>query len=239
MHRLRLPGGDLRDALGNHEAGVLWTGESCGEFAPYLSQREASMLEHLLFFPFTFRDDLQAVLVVTESPYFDGRSEYLRIILAAVAEPAAAAMNRHRDLFAQTVRQAIVFKSTDVDALARRMAARVPGGVRVVLLELSDVISQIATSNDLLDPFRVRQDVLRRIASLFASTASVCDADGQRALLLLHGTAEEDPDLLVQHVAADLARFMPELAGVPVLRFTTAHCPDDSSDLSALIDSLL
>ncbi len=239
MHRLRLPAEDLRHALGKNEAGVVWAGDACNEFAPYFSRREASMLEHLLFFPFTATEGLLAVLVVTDSPYFEGRAEYLRIILAAIAEPAARAIHDRRHVYAQTMRQAIVFKSTDIDSLCERLAANAPGGVRVLLLELADVVSQIAASNDLLDPFRVRQDVLRRIASLFASTGSVCDADGHRALLLLHGTAEEDPELLVQHVAADLAHLMPELSGVPVLRFASGHYPDESTDLHALTDALL
>ncbi len=239
LHRLRLPTEDLRRALETHEAGVFWTGDACRELTPYFSRREASMLEHLLLFPFSSKDGLQAVLVVTDSPYFDGRTEYLGIILAAIAEPAAKAIHEERHAYAQIMRQAIVFKTSDIGPLSERVAANAPRGVRVVLLELADVVSQIATSNDLLDPFRVRQDVLRRIASLFASTGSVCDADGHRALLLLHGTAEEDTELLVQHVAADLAYLMPELSGVPVLRFATGTYPEESTDLHGLIDALL
>lgn len=197
------------------------------------------MLEHVLFFPFSSADGLHAMVVVTDSSYFEGRTEYLRIILAAIAEPVAKAMHDARHVYAQTMRQAIVFKATDIAPLSERVAANAPGGVRVVLLELADVISQVAASNDLLDPFRVQQDVVRRIASLFASTGSVCDAEGHRALLLLHGTTEEDTELLVQHVAADLAYLMPELSGVPVLRFAASRYPDESTDLHGLIDALL
>lgn len=239
IHRLRIPTVDLQMVLDQGDAGVVWIGETSREFAPYFSRREASMLEHLLVFPFVDGDGIQGVLVITETPYFDGYVEHLRIVLAAVGEPAARTMNVQRARRARVMRQSIVFKPAEIGVVTERTAAGAANNVRVVLLQLADVVSQIATSNAHLDAFRVWQDVLRTLAALFASSASVCDADDHRALLLVHGPGDEDLELMIQHVAASIADVLPEVSAIPTLRYQTARYPEDGSDPEALVTSLL
>jgi len=221
------------------DAGLIWSGDHAREFAPYFSRREASMLEHLLVFPLANAHGLQAVLLITETPYFDDHTEYLRIILAAVGDPSARAIHSARIAYASVMGRSIVFKRDEIEVVANRIASRKPLGVRIVLLQLSDLVSQIVTSNDYLDHFRVWQDVLRAVAAFFSSTASVCDADEQRALLLVHGGVEQDTELLVQHVSASLTHLLPEVTAAPVLRYTMGLFPDQGEDLAALARSLL
>mgnify|MGYP006288258999 FL=1 len=190
-------------------------------------------------FPFVKDDALEAVLLVTDTPYFDGYVEHLRIILAAVGEPATDVMQSRRLAKARTIRQTIVFKPSEIDVVVDRIAARAELGLGVIVVQLADVVSQVATSNEFIDPFRVWQDVLRVTAALFATSATVCDADDHRALLLLHGRADDDVELIVQHVAATLAGLMPEMTAAPVLRYDSRRYPEDGSDLGALVHALL
>lgn len=221
------------------DTGILWSGETSREFAPYFSRREASLLEHLLVFPFVKQGVLEAVLLVTDTPYFDGYVEHLRIILAAVGEPATDAMQARRLARANTMRQSIAFKPSEIDVVTERTTARAHDGLGIVVVQLADVVSQVATSNDYLDAFRVWQDVLRAVAALFASSATVVDADEHRALLLLHGRTDDDLELIVHHVAATLAALMPEVSAAPVLRYDSRRYPEDGSDLGALVHALL
>lgn len=239
LHRLRIPSGDLEEALGSSEAGLIWFGDDAATFAPYFSRREASMLEHLLVFPFVSDSRIVAVLLITETAYFEGHVDHLRIVLAAVGEPAAHTIGTQRATRFQLIRQSIVFKPSEIGVVTHRIASRSPRDVMVLLVQLPDLVSQIAQSNDHLDVFRVWQDILRAIAALFASTASVCDADEHRALVLIHGPSDDDTELVVRHIAATLARLFPEVSAVPELRYQTRRYPDNGTDLSALVTSML
>lgn len=239
LHRLRIPVSDLESVAREGGAGALWSGDAVGAFAPYFSRREASMLENLLVFPIAHEEGIQAVILITETPYFESHAEYLRIILAAVAEPAARSIRNDRFAYTTTLSRSIVFKPGEIGVVAGRIASRAGGRVMILVIQLSDLVSQVATFNDYLDPFRVWQDVLRAVAGLFASTASVCDADDQRALALVHGEVGEDVELIVQHISASLATFLPEIEAAPVLRYEVRHYPEDGSDLAALVHGLL
>ena len=239
LHRLRIPASDLLAAAKRSDAGLFWIGEQSRDFAPYFSRREATMLEHLLLVPLIYRSELQAVLLVTDTPYFATHTEYLRIILAAVGEPAARIIQEQRIAFFQQIRQSILFKTSEIGVVSARVVERSPTGLRLVLVELSDIVSQVASSNEHLDPYRVWQDVLRVVTALFASTASVCEADDHRALLLLHGQIDDDIELLTHHIAASLRRLFPEIATASVLQYVSRRFPDDGDDLNALISTLL
>lgn len=239
VHRLRIPTADLQAIVGDGQAGLVWSGSPAREFAPYFSRREGAMLDNLLLFPFVNGEGLEAMLVVTDTPYFDGHTEHLRIILAAVGEPTARTIRDRRLAIAQTMRQSIVFKPAEIGVISERIAARAANGLAIGVVQLADLVSQIATSNDFLDPFRVWQDVLRATAALFATTATVCDAGDHRALLLMHGRIDEDTDLVMQHVSASLASILPEITAIPVLRYTLRRHPDDGSDLEAIINTVL
>ena len=197
------------------------------------------MLENLMVFPFVYEGSVEAVLIITDTPYFDSHVEHLRIVLAAVGEPAAHAMHAHRTRRARIMGQSIVFKPAEINVVTERVASRAPEGVRVVLIQLADIVSQIATKDDHLDPFRVWQDVLRTISALFASTASVCDAEEHRVLLLIHGPSDEDIALIVHHVAASIADFLPEITAIPTLRYQMASYPQNGDDLDSMVTSLL
>ncbi|MFW5689820.1 MAG: iron-containing alcohol dehydrogenase, partial [Spirochaetota bacterium] len=110
------------------------------------------------------------------------------------------------------------------------------GGVETALY--TDVRPDPTVEN-VRDAFRVWQDVLRAVAAVFASTASVCDVDEHRALVLMHAASDDDTELLVHHVAATLASLFPEVSSVPVLRTVARAFPDDGDDLNAIVASLL
>ena len=106
-------------------------------------------------------------------------------------------------------------------------------------LSLSDVLSQIVSENEHLDPYRVWQDLLRIVASLFATTGTVCDLDRNELLLCLHGLLEDDLELIVYHIGATIAELLPEVSNTPVLRFDSKEYPADGTDLLQLARSLM
>lgn len=223
------------EAIGERApSGVVWQGDSLKEFAPYFSQREASMLKRLLLFPLAVGESVHALLVIAESPYLEDHEEYLRIILAAVGEPAALRLEAQRLNYAETMRRAVVFRADELAILAERIQLRAPSHVTLVSLQLADVVSQVVGANEYLEPFYVWQDVLRLLASLFASTGSVCDIDGHRVLVFVHGPTDEDLELTVHQVSATIARFLPEVSDIPVLRFAAKRFPDEGDDLTEL-----
>ncbi len=238
IHRLRIPADDVHDLVNATEAGVAWVGEPAQEFAPYFSRREAAMLDHLLVFPLVDDGEPRAVLIVTESSFFEEFSDSLSLILAAVSEPAAQTISRHRLTYEQIMRQAIAFKPAEIGIVADRVAARV-SEARVLSIDLADVVAQISTSAQHIDSFRVWEDVIRVLASLFASSGSVCDARDHRAIVVLHAGHEEDSALIVHHCAASLRHYLPELKAVPVLRYSETSYPADGASLPDLIGSML
>jgi len=239
LHRLRIPDEDIDAIQARGPSGIIWEKEEVRSFTPYFSRREASQLERILLFPFVSAGGVQALLLLLETPYFDQHSEFLRLILAAVGEPAAQVVQKQRLRYSDVIRHAVVFKANELPLVTERLTERAPRGVHLVLMRLADVVSQVATANEHLDPYRVWQDILRIVASLFASTGIVCDLDQNQLLICLHGTLEDDLELIVYHIGATIAELLPEVTDVPVLRFESKEYPADGADLLQLARSLL
>jgi hypothetical protein len=239
LHRLRIPDEDIDAIKARGPSGIIWGQDEVRSFAPYFSRREASQLEQLLLFPLVSGGGVQAVLLLLDTPYFDHHSEFLRLILAAVGEPAAQLVQKQRLRYSDVIRHAVVFRAIELPLVTERLADRAPRGVHLILLRLADIVSQVATANEHLDPYRVWQDILRIVASLFASTGSVCDLDKNQLLISLHGALEDDLELIVYHIGATIAELLPEVTDVPVLRFESREYPADGADLLQLARSLL
>jgi hypothetical protein len=184
-------------------------------------------------------DGVQAVLLVTSTPFLEEHKEFLRLILAAVGEPAAQEVQRERLRYSDVIRHSVVFRIDELPIVVERMVERVSGGVQLLTLSLADVVAQIATSNSHLDAYRVWQDLLRIVASLFAKTGTIVDLDRNQLLLCLHGTAENDLELIVHHIGVTITELLPEVTDVPVLRFDSRAYPEDGSDLLQLARSLI
>ena len=239
LHRLRIPDEDVEAIQARGPSGIIWENDEVRSFAPYFSRREASQLERILLFPFVSTGAVQAVLLLLETPYLDQHSEYLRLILAAVGEPAAKVVQKQRLRYSDVIRHAVVFRANELPLVAERLTERAPREVHLILLRLADVVSQVATANEHLDPYRVWQDILRIVASLFASTGIVCDLDQNRLLICLHGTLEDDLELVVDQIGATIAELLPEVSDVPVLRFQSKEYPADGAGILQLAHSLM
>ncbi|MEE8440320.1 MAG: hypothetical protein V3S41_01265 [Spirochaetia bacterium] len=239
LHRLRIPEEDVDAIQARGPSGIIWENDEVRSFAPYFSRREASQLERILLFPFVSTGGVQALLLLLETPYFNEQSEFLRLILAAVGEPAARVVQKQRLRYSDVIRRAVVFRAAELPLVIERLTERAPHGVHLVLLRLADIVSQVATANEHLDPYRVWQDLLRIVASLFASTGIVCDLDQNRLLICLHGALEDDLELIVYHIGATIAELLPEVTDVPVLRFQSKEYPADGADLLQLAHSLV
>ena len=238
LHRMRIPDTDIVELAESSESGVLWRGDEMESLSPYFSRREASMLSQILVFPLADSDGVQAVLLITECPYFDQHEDYLRIILAAVAEPAAARIAAQRVRYSRIMRHTVVFRPDEIPVIADRIRDRSPRGITLLSIDLSRHVATISAANAYLDPFRVWQDLLRVVASLFSTTGSVCDAGQHRALIFIHGSTEEDLDLMVTQIGASLSDILPELDPMPAPAHVARHYPDDGDDILGLIRSL-
>ena len=122
--------------------------------------------------------------------------------------------------------------------IADRIRDRSPRGITLLSIDLSRHVATISAANAYLDPFRVWQDLLRVVASLFSTTGSVCDAGQHRALIFVHGSTEEDLDLMVTQIGASLSDILPELDPMPAPAHVARHYPDDGDDILGLIRSL-
>jgi hypothetical protein len=239
LHRLRIPDEDIAAIKARGPSGIIWGKDEVRSFAPYFSRREASQLEKLLLFPLVSGGVVQAVLLLLETPYLDHQSEFLRLILAAVGEPAAQVVQKQRLRYSDVIRHAVVFKAIELPIVTERLTERAPRGVHLILLRLADIVSQVATANEHLDPYRVWQDILRIVASLFATSGTVCDLDRNQLLICLPGALEDDLELIVYHIGATIAELLPEVTDVPVLRFESREYPADGTDLLQLARSLM
>lgn len=228
------------EAITSHgSTGVLWTGDEIGQLTPYFSNREASMLRHLLIVPLSDSAGPQALLVVSESPLLNDNPHVLRIILAAVAESAAGIMRSQRMDRVSVMRHSMAFKRDELDVVTARVEERDPAAVTGILLDLSDVVTHVRTANEHVDTFRVWQDILRTVAALYATTAIVTDAGSNRALVLAHADMGSDVELAVHHVAATLADYFPEIGGVSAPRYQTLRYPQDTDSVSHLASKLV
>lgn len=239
LHRFRLPDEDVNTIVKRGPSGVIWEGQDVENLRPYFSRREAGQLNKVLLFAFVTDGSAQAVLMISDTAYFSERTEFLRLILAAVGEPAARVVRWQRLRYSDVIRHAVVFKMDELPIVTEKLAEHAPRGVHLIALHLSDIVSQVATSNDHIDAYRVWQDILRIIASLFASSATVCDLDKNQVLIGLHGSLEDDLDLIVYHIGVTIAELLPEVTDTPVLRYASKDYPNDGADLLQLARSLM
>jgi hypothetical protein len=152
-------------------------------------------------------------------------------VLAAVGQAAAELIGEQRHARVRVLGHAVTFKRDEIGVIVDRVTSRTGEAPMLLLVELSDVVSQIATANRYTDSFRVWQDVLCGIATLFASSASVCDAGSSRALVLIHSSTPDDFDLVAQQIAATLWELFPELGGTTPPRYAVKQ--PDSLDATA------
>jgi hypothetical protein len=239
LHRLRLPDEDVETVVSRGASGVMWNGDDVQHLKPYFSRREASQLERVLLFALVVDGKAQAVLLISDTAYFEHHTDFLRLILAAIGEPAARVVQTQRLRYSDIIRHSVVFKIDELPVVMEKLRERAPRAVGLVHLQLTDIVAQIVTANRHIDPYRVWQDLVRIVASLFASTATVCDLDRSQMLICLHGALEDDLDLIVYHIAVTISRLLPEVAGVPVLRFNSREYPSDGGDLLQLARSLM
>lgn len=154
-----------------------------------------------------------------------------------MGEPAAVRLKEDRLAYSSVMRHAVVFRRDEVASVANRLQHKSPR-CTVIVIQLADTVSQIVTGSDSIEPFRAWQDTLALLASIFAPTGSICDAGDHRALLFLHGCGTEDLDLIIHQTGATLARFLPEIADVPVLRYEARRFPSGEESLADLAQSL-
>jgi hypothetical protein len=235
---MRIPDTDIVELAQASESGVVWRGDEMDAFAPYFSRREASMLGQILVFPLEDSDGVQGVLLITECPYFQDHEEYLRIILAAVAEPAASRIAEQRVRYSRIMRHTVVFRPDEIPIIAERIRDRSPRGITLLRVDLDRHVDTVSAANQYLDPFRIWQDVLRVVASLFSTTGSVCDAGEHRALVFVHGSTEEDLALTVSQIGASLRSVLPEVKEIPSPAYAARRYPDDGDDILELINAL-
>jgi hypothetical protein len=239
IHRLRIPDTEVLELADATDSGIVLRGNDLEPFSPYFSRRESSMLEQLLLFPLCDEEGVQALLLIAECPYFREHEDYLRIILAAVGEPAATRIAEQRVRYSRIMRHTVVFRPDEVPVIAERIRDRSPRGIALVVIDFGSFVDAVAASNSYLDPFRIWQDILRVVASLFSTTGSVCDASAQRALLFVHGATEEDLELAVTQAATSIAAVLPEVSDAGTPSFVARHYPDDGDDILELIRAML
>lgn len=239
VHRLSIPEHEIKELYNDQPAGVTLREDASRILAPYLSRREAAMLETVVLFPIANDTTIGGVLVVAASPYLAEHEEYLRTILAAVGTPAASLVRKYRLERSDVMHRAIIFHRDELSTLAGRLAEKAGDSITVATLELTDAVAQIAASNDYLDTYRVWQDMLNVIATMLSGTGTVCDLESHRLVAFLHAEQELDLQLFVHQIAATLVRLFPELPAQPVIRYETAVYPDDGDDLAELAARLL
>ena len=239
LHRMRVSTEDAQELLSRSPAGYVWQGDDLARIAPYLSRRETTTIRQVLVFPIGNSEATDALLIVAASPYLESGQEFLRVILAAIAEPSARAIAHNRSRVTRRLASAVVFKLEDIETIADRITSRVDQPIIVAALEIGDAISQISTTNAHIDRFRVRRDILQIVASLFATTASTIDAGTQKALLLIHSDAVEDVELIAHHISASLHHLMPELLSPPALRVQHDTYPCKDVPLASLARQIL
>ncbi len=236
---MRVASEDAQELLSRSPAGYVWQGDDLTRVAPYFSRRETTAIRQILVFPIGTAEATDAMLIVAASPYLESGQEFLRVILAAIAEPSARAIANNRSRVTRRLANAVVFKIEDLDTVAERITGRIDEPIIVATLEIGDAISQIATTSAHIDRYRIRRDILQIIASLFATTATTIDAGNQKTLLLLHGDQVDDIELIAHHVSASLHHMMPELPAPPALRVAHDSYPCKEHSLASLARQML
>ncbi len=219
QHRLRIPTGlnEEFDRVAQGEMLALDEAQQLARFRGCFSSRSFSRIRELILVPFIAYEKLLAVLLVTSMarPYREVRG-----LLAVVAERAAPLLYRAREEKLQLLRREPPGTPSALVEDVRSFATTCQNsGRRLILIRLSfqPALSLLERRFPAVDSFRLREDLGAVVSSLSQEIGSVYRFDRTHLLLLVHGMAQADPELLLHQISMVVRGLFHELSSAPVL----------------------
>ena len=213
---------------------VIITKDELGSLGEYLSHRERDSLDRVALFPFRHGRQTLAVLLVLASPYLSLDPAILRILLAALADMSGRLLFSNRDIPISRARKSVLFNRAEIADTIERLATTGDGTTvaTVLRVDLSKAREKILEENQLLDPYRVTQDIVTIISAFLAGEGFAGLEDSDTVLAVLPGEAQTDRDLLIHQLRHSLVTLFRELSEPPELSF------EEVTDLPSFVEQL-
>lgn len=213
---------------------LILTKKEFGSLAGYLSYRERDSLERAALFPFRHGRQTLAVLLILDSPYLSLDPSILRILLAALADMSGRLLFSNRDIPISRARKSVLFNRAEIADTIERLATTGDGTTvaTVLRIDLAKARDKIIEENQLLDPYRVTQDIVTIISAFLASEGFAGLEDSDTVLVVLPGETQTDRDLLIHQLRHSLVTLFRELSEPPEL----SH--EEVTDLPSFVEQL-
>jgi len=220
-HRLRLPEPLLRELFSSvDETTTVLHKERLEIMEPYLSVREYATTTRLLLFPYYHQERLIAVLAVADSPYLEFAVAVLGVILSATADSVASLLYQNRELKLKDAAHHAVLNQSDLLAAVAELEegnGRGEAPLRCISISIEDAVSRITRVTVDADQYRVRQDLTKIVASMFAGMGTVSWLDNGRLFIVVRGGEHADTALILHQIGTTICALFGELDAPPNL----------------------
>lgn len=201
-HRLRVPEGFLRSLppIGQGRP-VSLTRQEAVPLGPYFSMREFGLIERLLLIPFPLGEEVVALLAVARAEALDLAARESYPLLTQSALRAAPLIRRSRSM---TGSGAPAPRGEPANRIHQILASALSAERHVlfVRLELADLLSALPSGDRAIDPYRLRKDMVRVLASMVAGGGELIPLASSTLLLSLTGRTPHDERLVLHQVCA-------------------------------------
>ncbi len=209
---------------------------------PFLSFREAQLLESVFLVKFRDRSRLAGVLVILESDLVTYDAQSRDMLLAAISEPAARKLVEERETLIDRMYTPLLLDASDFRRSVEDLADSIDNSAYSILLtriSLNEIESMLQSILPGYVRTRARSDAQHMICSLLGGAGDMCIPEPGRIVssILLH---EQTPaELLVGELEERLREQVPVLPDAFSLDIELRHFPHNSMSLDSLLATLV
>ncbi len=243
MHRLRLTDKELRSLVisdnGNYR---LVTGKQLDIFKPYFSIREFSILERVLLLPISYNHKPIAFLLMTDSLLFEYGENEISEFFKKVHEPIRSLIVASRQEKLERLQYNLYYSKANVlEELSKMVqyAYTAQKHLLTISLPLDSIINHILETISDAEPYRVKEDVIKILASMIPGNGKVFPAKENNVILALSQKTTPNPKLLIHQMIFALKGFFHLLEGLPDVDYQVRIYPQDGDNVNDLLTGLL
>ena len=248
LHHLRIPLG-FSESFNETAEGKTLILKSKTELAPYknfFSNREFNLLSQLIIKPFIFKNKLHSILILSDIGKIED-SLSLKDILDDISYVFSEKIYNAREQKMQLLKK---IEPEVLDSLEKAIDKHITYALEknnkpaLILISLNDFIRQIAAeTSNMIDLYRISEDIYKILRSLFYSMGSVFELEGGSYMVSIFKIKKPDFDMIFHQTSYVIRQFFVNVNKQqfesPDIKFSYKQYPENGNNSKELLADLI